>query len=298
MPCVDRPSAAGRPAAGAGRGAAANCAASAVLGVVGLAGRGAGRASVSAAAWVLVWTLVWTLVWLGAPGGALAGPASSAPAAEPAASQAGGRAGGQAVSQGVTPGAAEPGPAGPARTVPLTWDCLMDSAERFEVPPALLLAVLEVERGQVGAASRNADGSRDLGPMQINALWLPRLAGLGLDEDLVRDHGCLNVAVGAWLLRGHLRRTGDPAQAAADYHSRTPDRGRRYRRALLRRALRLQADRTLAWANGRPASPEAGQPGIGQTPKEPKESKELRALQGPQARPFGQRGPGGQGGRP
>jgi hypothetical protein len=108
---------------------------------------------------------------------------------------------------------------------------------------------MDTEAGTVGLASPNPDGSRDLGPMQINSLWLPRLGALGLGEAAVRDHGCVNLAVGAWILRGHLRRTGSLRRAIADYHSREPARGRRYLRLALARLGGLDAARTLARAN-------------------------------------------------
>jgi soluble lytic murein transglycosylase-like protein len=147
--------------------------------------------------------------------------------------------------------AAETNPAEPSSgTSPVTWECLMDVAERFKTPPALILAVLAVEGGRVGRSVPDAVGGRDLGPMQINALWLPRLAELGLTEAEVRDHGCLNLAVGAWILRSRLKGTDGPLAAATAYHSRDPERGRRYLAALLERAGRLDVDETLARANG------------------------------------------------
>jgi soluble lytic murein transglycosylase-like protein len=129
-------------------------------------------------------------------------------------------------------------------------ECLADGARRFGLPQAVILAVMDVEAGTVGRATINSDGSRDLGPMQINSLWLPRLRELGLGEGEVRDDGCVNLAVGAWILRGHLARTGSLGLAIASYHSRRPARGRRYLSAALGRLGRLSPRRILARANG------------------------------------------------
>ncbi|MDR1050941.1 MAG: lytic transglycosylase domain-containing protein [Deltaproteobacteria bacterium] len=132
---------------------------------------------------------------------------------------------------------------------PVTWKCLRDTSDRFEVPLSLLLLVMDAESGTVGETSGNTNGSYDMGPMQINSLWLPVLAGLGIGERQVVDHGCLNLAVGAWILRGHLRRTGSFEQAAADYHSRSKRLGGKYLAALRSKARDLDVRRTLRRAN-------------------------------------------------
>ncbi|MDR1658266.1 MAG: lytic transglycosylase domain-containing protein, partial [Deltaproteobacteria bacterium] len=108
------------------------------------------------------------------------------------------------------------------RLSPVTFECLADSSQKFEVPLAVLLLIMETEAGSVGVVSQNTNGSRDLGPMQINSLWLEPLQQLGLEEADVRDNGCVNLAVGAWILRSHLRRSGSVTSAIKDYHSRTP----------------------------------------------------------------------------
>ena len=45
----------------------------------------------------------------------------------------------------------------------------------------------------------------------------------------LRDDGCTNVNVAAWILRGHLNETGSLAKAVAHYHSRTPYLGSKYK---------------------------------------------------------------------
>jgi hypothetical protein len=87
---------------------------------------------------------------------------------------------------------------------------------------------MAVEGGTIGMESFNPGGSADLGPMQINDSWLPKLGVLGITRNLLRDHGCVNVLVGAWILQGHLRETGSPFMALALYHSRDPKLQARY----------------------------------------------------------------------
>jgi hypothetical protein len=145
---------------------------------------------------------------------------------------------------------ASPGRAWAGSLSPLTWECLSESSRRFRVPIFMLLSVLDVERGQVGRERANRDGSSDLGPMQINTLWLPRLRSLGLGREAVRDSGCLNVAVGAWLLRHHLARSrGRPFEAMGRYHSLRPALAARYVSAIRARYGKVRADWAIAWAN-------------------------------------------------
>ena len=55
--------------------------------------------------------------------------------------------------------------------------CLMLAAQTYSVPPAVLVGIHQVEGGKVGqAVGPNDNGSYDLGPMQINTIWIPELA--------------------------------------------------------------------------------------------------------------------------
>ncbi len=49
-------------------------------------------------------------------------------------------------------------------------------ASIYNLPPRVLPAIHGVEGGQVGSVHVNADGSQDLGYMQVNTRWLPVLA--------------------------------------------------------------------------------------------------------------------------
>lgn len=68
------------------------------------------------------------------------------------------------------------------------------------------------------AINRNTDGSVDVGLMQINSRWFPRLAEMGiLPGDLW--HSCTNIQVGAWILAGEIRRFGYGWQAIGAYNA-------------------------------------------------------------------------------
>lgn len=116
--------------------------------------------------------------------------------------------------------------------------CLMLASQTYSVPPAVLVGIYKAEGGKVGQEVSNTNGSYDLGPMQINTIWMPELAKKwGVQEETarkwVRDDACTNVGVSAWILKGHLDETGSLSQAIAHYHSRTPHHGDRYQSKVL-----------------------------------------------------------------
>lgn len=117
--------------------------------------------------------------------------------------------------------------------------CLLLAAQTYSVPPAVLAGIYQVEGGQVGQeVGPNDNGSYDLGPMQINTIWLPELAGhWGVSEATarkwVRDDPCTNVGVAAWILKTHMDETNNLSQAIAHYHSKTPYYGSSYKKKVV-----------------------------------------------------------------
>lgn len=113
--------------------------------------------------------------------------------------------------------------------------CLLLAAQTYNVPPQVMVGILHVEGGKVGQeVGPNVNGSYDLGPMQVNTLWMPQLARYwGVDTKTaykwVRDNSCVNLHVSAWILRQKLDEAGGSLFAGiARYHSGTPDLGHRY----------------------------------------------------------------------
>lgn len=125
--------------------------------------------------------------------------------------------------------------------------CLAAAASLYQLPPRALVAVQAVEGGRVGMASRNTDGSEDLGLMQVNTRWLaPLSAATGLPPAALRarlvDDACFNLTVGAAILRIETNAArGDLAVALGHYHSHTPARAAAYQGRVLRAAERLFA---------------------------------------------------------
>lgn len=113
--------------------------------------------------------------------------------------------------------------------------CLMMASHTYKVPPAVMVGIMQVEGGRVGQeVGPNINGSYDLGPMQINTRWLPDLArywnvDTGTARRWIRDNGCVNMHVAAWILRQQLEMTnGQLYGAIARYHSATPSLGGPY----------------------------------------------------------------------
>lgn len=118
--------------------------------------------------------------------------------------------------------------------------CLLAAAHTYHVPPAVMIGIMHVEGGRVGGeVGPNVNGTYDLGPMQVNTHWLPQLArawrvDLKTARRVVRDDGCMNVKVAAWILHQKLEETNSLFEGIAHYHSATPSLGRRYAAKVIR----------------------------------------------------------------
>ena len=123
-------------------------------------------------------------------------------------------------------------------TGPALAACLMAAASTYQVPPAVLLGIMHVEGGRVGQAVGNTNGSYDLGPMQINTVHLPSVAGAwGISQNqaynMIKNDGCVNVHVAAWILRKGINAGNNLTLGIAYYHSRTPKFGYVYARKVI-----------------------------------------------------------------
>lgn len=133
-----------------------------------------------------------------------------------------------------------------ATTSSVIEGCILAAAQRYRLPPALLVILLNVEGGTIGHVSLNTNDTVDIGPMQVNEIWLPQLArhwdaSVGDTFRAVRDNFCANVAAGSWILRLALDEAhGDFWQGVAIYHSHDPGYQRRYLSHVLHEVLRLE----------------------------------------------------------
>ncbi|PKY09650.1 hypothetical protein B1757_13685 [Acidithiobacillus marinus] len=113
--------------------------------------------------------------------------------------------------------------------------CAIEASHYYGVPALLTLSIIKTEGGQPGTISPDNNGSYDMGVMQINSIWLPKLASMGITRHQVIDNGCQNVMIGTWILAGYVHRylggkglrkawehPGQFWQSVGDYNSHTP----------------------------------------------------------------------------
>ncbi|EEU9261461.1 lytic transglycosylase domain-containing protein [Escherichia coli] len=114
--------------------------------------------------------------------------------------------------------------------------CLIAASHANHVSPELLVSIIAVEGGISGQSSKNKNGTEDLGIMQINTgAWLRLVSDSffeGNNEKAymkLRDDGCFNIYVGAWILGRSIRMEGgDIWQGVGRYHSVTYHHKQKY----------------------------------------------------------------------
>lgn len=112
-------------------------------------------------------------------------------------------------------------------------DCIREAAAGRPWLEKTLWGLRDQEGGWLGAAVLNTNGSHDLGPLQVNTWWVPRLARLiGRPEEQVRHwlrhDACFNAEAARWIFLSGLVATRDYWRAVGVYHSPTDWRQRRY----------------------------------------------------------------------
>lgn len=100
--------------------------------------------------------------------------------------------------------------------------CWSSAESTYGVPAKLLVAIAKVETGVNPSivSKKNKDGSYDIGLMQINSGWLPKLSKYNITEnDLFQP--CTNIMVGAWILSDNIQRLGYNWDAVGAYNAKT-----------------------------------------------------------------------------
>lgn len=97
--------------------------------------------------------------------------------------------------------------------------CFDDAAKRTGMNKDILLAIAMVESSlKRNATNRNKDGSEDIGVMQINSTHFDLLKSAGVErKDLF--NACVNIHVGALILRDCIRRRGNNWDAIGAYNA-------------------------------------------------------------------------------
>jgi hypothetical protein len=116
-------------------------------------------------------------------------------------------------------------------------ECINEAALTYFVPAQVIISVLETEGGRVGMANKNTNGTYDYGPMQVNSIWLPKIAPYGYTKEQLQYDACANVMVGTWILSNKIAETVNKKDSywkgVAGYHSRTPHLNERYQAKIL-----------------------------------------------------------------
>jgi len=88
------------------------------------------------------------------------------------------------------------------------------------------------------AVNLNSNGTEDIGLMQINSSWLPKLARYGIRrQDLFNP--CVNGYVGTWILASNIRQFGPTWKAVGAYNAVSTQKQLIYANAIYRRLQRL-----------------------------------------------------------
>ena len=125
------------------------------------------------------------------------------------------------------------------------------TASFYHLPPRVLPTIQAIEGGRVGDVHHNANGTDDLGVMQVNTIWvepISRVAHLSEAEVMQRltFNSCFNIAAAGLILRSYLNVPGtDLLQAIGDYHSHTPTLNAVYQSKILSMAVRLFGEISL-----------------------------------------------------
>jgi soluble lytic murein transglycosylase-like protein len=111
-------------------------------------------------------------------------------------------------------------------------DCFEKAGAYQGVNPLVLRAVAWREsKGDAAAINRNANGSIDVGQLQINSVHFSDLARQGIPSRALTDP-CVNIYVAAWLLKQKMVRYGNTWRAIGAYHSESPHERDAYARSI------------------------------------------------------------------
>ncbi|GBQ89327.1 BfpH protein [Gluconacetobacter johannae DSM 13595] len=123
--------------------------------------------------------------------------------------------------------------------------CMVLAASIYHLPPRILPSIQAVEGGGNGLVHHNANGTDDLGIMQVNTRWIFPIARythvppLMVYRNLL-ENPCYNISAAGAILRTYLNETrGDPMRAIGNYHSHTAPLNEAYQMQVLSSARRL-----------------------------------------------------------
>ncbi|MEO8402827.1 MAG: lytic transglycosylase domain-containing protein [Gammaproteobacteria bacterium] len=111
-------------------------------------------------------------------------------------------------------------------------DCINHAAVVYHVPATLILAVIKKENGINGQAVKNKNSTYDYGVMQINDIWLTKIAAFGYTKNDIKYNACKNVFVGTWILAQSIAEGKDIWRGVGNYHSHTLVFNKSYKKSI------------------------------------------------------------------
>lgn len=98
-------------------------------------------------------------------------------------------------------------------------NCYEQAAQHYKLPVELIRAVASVESGGLNpdVVSKNSNGTKDIGRMQINTSWLKHLKAHRIEEADLLDE-CKNILVGTWILAQNVSQMGLNWEAVGAYN--------------------------------------------------------------------------------
>jgi len=111
--------------------------------------------------------------------------------------------------------------------------CIRQAARGQPWLEKTLWGLRDQEAGWIGAEILNSNGSHDLGPLQINSWWVPKIAALlsrrqGDVRRWLQFDPCFNAETARWIFLDALKTGGSYWKAVGIYHSPNGSRQRRY----------------------------------------------------------------------
>lgn len=112
--------------------------------------------------------------------------------------------------------------------------CFDIASIKYQIPNRLLKAIAKTEtKMNPYAININKNHTYDIGLMQINSAWLPKLNKVGITtKDLLKP--CNNIQIGAWILSQNIKEYGFNGTAIGAYNSSIPEYRRRYMELVMR----------------------------------------------------------------
>lgn len=131
--------------------------------------------------------------------------------------------------------------------------CIIAASQTYKVPTPLILILLRVEGGNLGNISQNTNNTVDIGPMQINQIWIKKVAEHWKTTpkkaaSFLENNFCANIEAGTWILSKNLEEAkGDIWKGVGYYHSHNPILQDLYLRKVLKATIDLynQSKRNL-----------------------------------------------------